>query len=616
MREQVVKKKTGIFYLIGVVVIIVGVVAFFMFASTQKNKLNFYNITDKVFASEVCEYNYQFIVKETSTDVSASTTSESYSPEQVGTETWGTKNTEDYDWSTKGYKVEIIGATKDVSPYYGSMSVKISTSYISDVFTDIVIKDGIYYINVKEMKSWLERCGDNSMEALSETLTPDYEYVEIKSSGEGAFVIGSIFAEDSEKATSGVTNVSLLVKRFSVIEQLVTTVLKNATTSDSLTDKEDAHLLNIDDSDLLRNTVKSSLGNAGNYYTSYVNAIEKRGLADATQVTQLQAEKDNFMSAVSVYWQKMNTSSDIFTDANLIGTARVYKNTKGSKVYEISSELKYKDGSKDITINIFCNKTLTKAESITITDPTNMQGYNADSAAAVYNVLGKTFYLLDIFGISLDNKLELSLDSLSVEMTKAYTEYINSETKSISGYTQVKDSDLADFLIKYSNIDVTSASELDKKNAECADTILSEINKITGSAVKIQVAEVETGLPKFNEVRVSNDRYNAYFNANVDESTDGLLVIDVLLLNSTSADLTVDLTKFYITDSTGNKISANNYTLLHDYDPKYTKTSFDKELVLGKGEFVRSKLYITLPKGYSAFHLFESDVDLGVVCNY
>jgi len=618
------KKSNKKWFILAAAILLIGVGVYIGVKYVTKDKSDFYKTADKVFATEVGEYNYQFTVKQSDTaktqepDVTVQVTddADAYASLTAVNEDWGTKDINSYDWSKKEYKVEISGLTKSVEPFYGSMSVKISTGYINAVFTDIIIKDGSYYINVKEMKSWLESCGDDSMVALSEMLPYGYDYIEVLSDSENGFVLSSAFAEDSEKSTSGVTDVSVLTKRFSVLEQIVTSVMRKAIGESVLSSEENFYSLKIDDSEMFRNAVKNSLGSVGNYYSTYVEALGKRSLATEAQVTQLNAEKDNFVDTLSGYWQEINVSATAFKEPTLAGSARSYQNSQGIKVYEVSADLTYKSDLITTNITMFCSKTLLPSEAITIKEPTAVLPYDAQTVADVYYVFGEVFYLFDITGFSLDNSLKFTLDSLSTEMKEAYVDYINSETNSYEGYLAIKASDLEGFIAKYSNMDVSVAGDLDKKKAECALTILSEINEITGNTVITEILVTETAQTKFSEVRVDGETYNAFIYANEAESEDGLLVLDVLFLNKLDTELTINLTKFYIIDADGNKIAANNYTLLHDYDSKYKKTSFDKEVVIGENEYIRTKIYITLPAGYSSMKLFDKDVELGIVCNY
>lgn len=545
------------------------------------------------------------------------------------TSEWGTKDgialTE---WKYPNYTLRISGECMGTNPYTAKINLVLATPNFSDAFTDIIAKDGTYYINVEQMKYWLSNSKDSYLVYLADTMPDGSKYVQI---GADDFRIASRYAEDGEKSLSGVTSMYDYKKQFLTLFSMVEGTLKGYCELGS--NSKDGYLMSAtgENGQNVANALKSILTKSGDFYDSYISSMSEGMTEDAK--TQKDREKDNFISAMQKAMTYMNLTTVDAMNFNLGGNALTLENGDGNKQYEANLNIEYTINNVDYLISITAQRIAKGGDaSEEILAPNSSVSDTLmtwDDILAVYNNMTDYFNFTDI---ELSKQLEPTPQNSVKIVLQNFVDLVNES----NCYEEILSiNNIMSFLQKYSNLEERNAeSENEKACIILTKDFLSTFdNMLIEGKKKIEVDDI-TGEEKDtnNEVIDENADVEQYPSVETDiegldvtlkvdekKSNSKLLVVDMEAKNNSGEDITLDETLFQVKTMLSSIYPANNRTLLGGYDAewyeKYEKR-IETNFKVKNGKTAESKLYFVISDDNGYMDIWYNDEKLGVVVQY
>ena len=247
------------------------------------------------------------------------------------------------DWQYPNYQITIEGCTMSLEPLKTDFTVSLATESYNSKFTEVVVIDGNYYIDVESMYNWYKNSGDSYLMSIGSSLPNGSKWLVID---EKDFRFPSSYAEEGEKELSEATSIKEMYQRFLVALLTSESTIKNAMGTTGMQTGADTVNLNLngDSAVTLLKTIKGVADKSGDFYSSVIASGKEKGLYTEDQYKQAIREKDNFIEAISPLNLILNTTDLSATGLKVSGSARKYTNSSGNTViegtlgYQFSSE--------------------------------------------------------------------------------------------------------------------------------------------------------------------------------------------------------------------------------------------------------------------------------------
>ena len=540
------------------------------------------------------------------------------------TSEWGTKDgialTE---WKYPKYIIKITGACTSVEPYTAKLNIVLATENFSDEFTDIVAVDNAYYINVEQIKHWLENSKDSYLVSIANEMPDGSKYVQINDSD---FVIPSRYAEDGEKGISGVKGLYNYKKRFLSLVSLVENTIKGYCELGSSSQDGYTMIANGENGKNIASAIKSIVTKSGDFYDSYINTLE---LTD-DEKKQKNREKDNFISAMSKAMLYMNLTTTDAMNFQMSGNALTLNNGDNNKQYEASLQLGYTLNDTDYSVSISAQRVGSQVDKITVPDASTSNSLM--SFEEITNIFNNVMDYFNFTDIELGKQLEPTPQNSVNNALQSFVDLVNEN----GCYSEVLSiHNVMNFLQKYSNIEERNATDENEKACivltnDFLNTFGNMITDARKQVLKDNVTGEETdknveqkddnqGVEQYPKCDTKVDGVDLSLKVNAKKSTSRLLVIDCKVVNNTDKDVTFDETSFQVKTLLGSIYPANNRTLLGGYDSewynKYEK-KISTELKVKAGGKKESTLYFVMSDDNGYMDIWYNDTNLGVVVQY
>lgn len=662
------KKQTWIVVAVIAVLILVGVAKSILGGGSSKD--NFFTVLNTILNSDGGQFSYTITVnsgkhtdkgienKSYSTDelnnLNAGTeeTTQTAEPTEVSSEPKDTTSsildstkdadsektlsakTEEWDkrdenslteWKYPNYTIKLTGGVTSVSPYTAKVNVVLATENFSDSFTDIIAVEDNYYINVEQMKYWLENSKDSYLVSLSGQMPDGSKYIHI---GKDDFKIPSRYAEDGEKDLSGVTGLYAYKKELLTMINMVCGTVQNYCTFES--NSKDGYLVSAQGEigANIANAIKSLVTNSGNTYDSYISQFE---LSDDAK-KQKDREKDNFISAMSKAMTYMNLTTADAMNFSLSGNALTMANGDNNQQYEANMNISYTLNDTDYAISISAQRVGATVDEIAA--PTESV---SDSLMTLSDILNITDDVTDYFNftdIELGKQLEPTPENSINTVLQNFVDLVN-ENNCYDNVLSVHN--VMSFLQKYSNIKERDAeNDNDKACIILTNDFLDKFGNMLVDARKQIVKDDVTGketdinneeenkednadVEQYPEVDTTIDGANVTFKVNEKKSNAKLLVVDMIIDNNTDKDVTFDTTAFQVKTLLSSVYPANNQTLLGGFDAtwydKYDEKVEPKKTVTA-GTSDDTTLYFVISDDNGYMDIWYNDSNLGVIVQY
>lgn len=529
------------------------------------------------------------------------------------------------EWKYPNYTIKLTGGATSVSPYTAKINVVLATESFSDSFTDIIAVEDNYYINVEQMKYWLENSKDSYLVSLSEQMPEGSKYIHI---GKDDFKIPSRYAEDGEKDLSGVTGLYSYKKELLTLINMICGTVQNYCSFDS--NSKDGYLVSAqgDSGADIANAIKSLVTNSGNTYDAYINQFE---LSDAAKKQKVR-EKDNFISAMSKAMTYMNLTTADAMNFSLNGNALTLVNGDNNQQYEANMSINYTLNDTDYAISITAQRVGATVDKIVA--PTESV---SDSLMTFSDILNITNNVTDYFNftdIELEKKLEPTPENSINTALQNFVDLVNENNcydKVLSVHNVMA------FLQKYSNIKERDAeNDNDKACIILTNDFLDKFDKLLVDARKQIVKDDVTGketdinnedetkdekedVEQYPEVDTTIDGADVTFKVNEKKSNAKLLVVDMIIDNNTDTDVTFDTTAFQVKTLLGSVYPANNQTLLGGFDATWYDKYDDKvdaKKTVSANSSDDTTLYFVISDDNGYMDIWYNDSNLGVLVQY
>lgn len=529
------------------------------------------------------------------------------------------------EWKYPNYTIKLTGGATSVSPYTAKINVVLATESFSDSFTDIIAVEDNYYINVEQMKYWLENSKDSYLVSLSEQMPEGSKYIHI---GKDDFKIPSRYAEDGEKDLSGVTGLYSYKKELLTLINMVCGTVQNYCSFDS--NSKDGYLVSAqgESGADIANAIKSLVTNSGNTYDAYINQFE---LSDDAKKQKVR-EKDNFISAMSKAMTYMNLTTADAMNFSLNGNALTLVNGDNNQQYEANMSINYTLNDTDYAISITAQRVGATVDEIVA--PTESV---SDSLMTFSDILNITDNVTDYFNftdIELEKKLEPTPENSINTALQNFVDLVN-ENNCYDKVLSVHN--VMEFLQKYSNIKERDAeNDNDKACIILTNDFLDKFDKLLVDARKQIVKDDITGketdinnedetkdekedVEQYPEVDTTIDGADVTFKVNEKKSNAKLLVVDMIIDNHTDTDVTFDTTLFQVKTLLGSVYPANNQTLLGGFDATWYDKYDDKvdvKKTVSANSSDDTTLYFVISDDNGYMDIWYNDSNLGVLVQY
>lgn len=558
-------------------------------------------------------------------------------------DTWSNDyDIKEFGWKYPNFKISFTGNTMSLDPLTTTVDVKITTPYhdsSTSQFTTLRVVEDDYYLNIEDMRNWLNNSKDYTFRQMCADLPTDVRWLHMT---KDEFVIPSPFAEDGEEEVSARKGLRQLYLRDCVAGSMIFGQLKK-TLSDSAFGKEKdtgANTLDISDSDGVAfvNGIRNLVNRSGDFYTSVVNTQKSNHLfatskakstdenADVTTdsqgvdtnedkaVKQALREKDNIVNALVALMEKLSV-----TDANTVNFTAKGKSNAYDQTIDCDCQASFVLDDVQYELIISAKKTGSKKD---ITKPDEKgfieikdykEGYNW------YDIAYEVLDYLDPFGIKFVNKLEKTPESVTNDLLDSFMAMVNQ--KGTCDYVLNK-YNLTQFLSEYMlYIEDKNSTDNEKANAKMTkdfldslsalsfldkfNKVMNEIKDVVGKEepeqpsnepttpdvpttpveevdYKAQVSPIAgTDYNNITSTNIGGNKAQFVFSVNQSETTSDMVVVDmaVTLTEITPAEFNkIKLTDFNIQTLLGSKYPANNEVLIRNYDNGFDFKKLQTEL--------------------------------------
>ena len=529
------------------------------------------------------------------------------------------------EWQYPNYTIKLTGGATSVDPYTAKINVVLATENFSDAFTDIIAVEDNYYINVEQIKYWLENSKDSYLVSLANEMPDGSKYVHI---GKDDFKIPSRYAEDGEKELSGVTGLYSYKKQLLTLINMVCSTVEDYCEFDS--NSKDGYLVSAkgENGANIANAIKSLVTNSGNTYDAYINQFE---LSDDAK-KQKAREKDNFISAMSKAMTYMNLTTVDAMNFAMSGNALTLTNGDNNQQYEANMNIKYTVNDTDYAVSISAQRVGTSIEDIKA--PTDSVSDSLMTLDDILNIANDVTDYFNFTDIELGKQLEPTPENSIKIVLQNFVDLVN-ENNCYDGVLSVHN--VMSFLQKYSNIQERDAeNDNDKACIILTNDFLDKFGNLLSDARKQIVKDGITGeetdinnddenkdenpdVEQYPEADAEIDGVNVTFKVNEKKSKAKLLVVDMIIDNNTDNDVTFDTTAFQVKTLLSSVYPSNNQTLLGGFDSswydKYSdKVEPNKEVKAGTTDDTTLYFVISDDDGY--MDIWYNDANLGVVVQY
>jgi hypothetical protein len=587
--------------IVGIVLIIAlaGFVAFKFFTKGS----SFTDDLNAIFDAQTGTFNYKFTV--TSSAVGDSSNNNDKTANDFGKRaeatSKGTKDTgktenawtSDSDlatnyWDSPNYIVEVKGQKKSADKY--SATIYLTTKDKSAELTDILVDKDNTYINAGKLMTYLNSTSDAYLHNLGKDLNLNTSaYIKCKSSD----LVFNVFGLSNDASATGITQKT---DRIALVRKMLTSTLSKYFKTDKK-GNTDGTVLNLGakDTDGILDSIRSLVQNSGNAYDSYISNAETLYSKDGYKVAK--ANKPLFVKSMNSMADYMSTHSNKDINLRVSGESDKYTSIDGADTQTVNLTSNYVLDGYNYTITGEFTHKAGKAKISDVKSAADFKDVNvlANFYTDFIMYLNPTNY---DFTPSVESK-DVFIDSL--------IKFADEESK---GKIKLNKVNAIWFIKRYSNIeDPNALSTRDKESYDIytkfKDTVHDTLVQGNDSAdTTNKYSQVSAALP---------NNLTAQYTVNTNETTSGMLVVDVTYTNTTGEDIVVDNSKYKLVSDSGSTVTANDSTLIQGYD-----ANFDMNLVpstVTVSDTLQTKLYFVRHIDEGAASITFEDANLGALVN-
>ena len=652
--EEEAKEKSGLNkkFLIPIIAVIVIVVMFG--AKTIMSKVgggddelkdttisskNFFNDFNSVFTNDLGHFKYQLEVKSgdkgslingvadtntsaeelsnlESADDSKSESDDSSGSEEKEDPKHKFTDWEDYasikieNWTHPTFTIIVEGQVNNVDPLEATFSVDINTAYNdkdTTRFTDVTVKEGVYYLSTASMKTWLLGSGDAYLMDLGHKFPDTAKYMKLS---EDDFKLYSRYASEDGKSASATKGIYTPYKRFVTALTTITGAFRDSLGNRGQEVKDTGVKLSLtgEDAQAFANGIQSIASQLDALRSSIISTGQNSGLYDEGQLKEVNNESATFNKALSVFVSKVASWNVPNMGFQVLGETRLYKDSENNDAMDVSFGTQFQTSDTDYAFQFTGSRTVKPNDIKDITETTS------DYDEEVYN------NILDIVNTVTDyfNPTSINLSAKSgYQANDGYSALMNLLIDAVNSEGSYDKTltlhNVKDFIKEYTNFEPSEDSTVnDTKNAEFVASYFDTLDLLTSGLAerKSSDGDDQVGV-KYPEAtgKVGNIEFTVSYNEK--ESTMNVSVFDLKITNKSKKKAKIDLTMFEIHNN-NSIFPANNKLVLTGVSSKKLKSSVK---VNGKKK-AKAKLYFSLGSNINKeLKCFYGENELGIVVN-
>ncbi len=613
---------------------------------------NYFSILDSILQTEQGQFTYTIDVRTKAVEQVAKTETSNADYNEVAnteggdipeelqqqpvmknqfTDSWGTADdVKVFSWQYPQYKIIIDGVCLNADPNAYEADIKISLATVghNDMITEILVKDGKYYVDFNSLGVWLRSSKDAYLMSLGADIPEGAKFVVISAED---FKIPSRYAEDYELDNSSVVGIHDNIRTLNALLAYLESNLKDCigkecySTSVSEGGGNTEHLtIGVNTGNKITERVKALALNSSSTYDGYVTVLKNNGLLTDAQYQQKINEKDNFLYAINPLQVYFNTKSIEMTNLQAIGSARQYKSGTNQDIAEADLHLQFQSDSKSYDVQISLSRKLGTLPTIE-TDTTNVVDIHQlvadESIDGRTYLLGKFNRLIDYLNptcIQLSKQMEMNPDRISESIKQSLVDIVNSMPEQTGVYLTTLTVDK--YIEIYKEL-IDKKDELtgtDKVNALIVEDFLKTVNDITGGVIIEVPVEAEVEQIVYPELVYEDSDMKIIANFNQDLSNKNVYVVSTTIMNKNDYPITLNLTNFSLRTLLSSTYSSNNLTTLRDNDNTWDETLTPQSIELEASSYADIDLYFVVAGDSGYMDMWYQPIDkepikLGVI---
>ena len=635
--EVKVKKKVPLIAVIGVAVVFILVMFLILGRSKSKESdgLNYYDTLTSLFTQEIGSFRYaidvrtgekgSMIVQNTSSGMGLSDLNktegiqddDSNEPEDSGNKfefsDWEeSKDVRVENWEYPNYKIIIDGCTTSTEPLNTTFTVSLATQYYNNKLTEVTCYNGNYYIDIESLRTWLVSSKDEYLIELGSALPQGSKYLMIP---EDEFFFTSRYAESGEEEYSKLSGMRNLYKRGVVTMLRFSDRLKSSlgTTGFNYTDDSVSLVITGDNGTKFVNALKNVILKYGDFYDIVMNSYKSNNILSDTQELQMKREKDNVLDAFSDMFTGFNAIPATDMQFNAEGYGRNYKNGQGADATEVTFACSFTTLDTDYAIQ-FTGVKEKNTKDIMLPNGSTMTMNKLIYPNLVHDTVFNLVKYLNISSIKLENRLEVTPDSIREEIVSDFITLVNNTG---CFEEEITEDNLEAYIQRWMLFEETDKSTSEELvNKKLVMDFIEVLNGITGGLIvekEVYVKEEVAQYPDCNfEVNgvVFNCRYDA------ENSSAGMLVLDIEVCNKTDEYVHIDPTDFSVKTLLNSTYPANNEIIIKNYDGLFDLKQLPNSTTLEPYRWITFKTYHVLSDDDGHMDLFYQDTKYGSIIEY
>lgn len=515
-------------------------------------------------------------------------------------------------WDYPVYQVRIEGCTMSIDPLLTDFTVTVATRNYNDKFTEVVVRDGIYYFDVESMYNWLINSADDYLISLAKEIPHGSKWLTVP---ESEFAIASRYAEEGdEQSLSECTDLVTMYRRGLVLFQTIWNSMGGYLGDRGLTTQNEVTYLNLagDDAAMLVDVAKNLCGRSGDFYNSLLSSGSS--LYSESQMKQAIRERDNFVTALSDLHTALQVCDASALGIKASGQVRSYTNGYGNSQIEGVLGIQFSTDTIDYVLK-FNGMRNGNQKDIVLPAGSQTTSYKERYLSAFYDVVD----YFNFTPIRTSVQLSLNPDTIKEHVLEQFIELVNNT--GTAGYRVVR-GNVEDFIAQYKDLDPQQAeNENDMINARLVKDLREALAETFGG-----VADTNTTNPTEPNEPVDEERYPAIsceiegatfsMHYNGTDSNRNMVVLDVEALNKSDEDIVLNCTDFNLKTLLGSMYPANNQTLIRGANSTFDMDLLEEEITIPAKGWYSFKLYFVLSDDRGHTNAFYNDQQLGVVIQY
>lgn len=509
-------------------------------------------------------------------------------------------------WEYPNYKVVLSGSVESIDPLTMAMDISIATDYVSEKLTDIIVKDGVTYVNVAQLREWLLNSKDTTLVTLGRSITDNVTYIEYDE--KNPLELKSYFAEEDEVDSTRESDLVNVYNKFLVAYQVITSKLNINKSCMPIKDGIAGLQVSGDNAVALLKSIKNMVQGVGDLHKGIASNQYKNGLLTEEGYNQKKKETDNIITAFQELDKQINTVD--LSECNLVvsGNARKYVSARQNNVMESNVAFQFDTEDKTYAVSLQMSKDDGKTK-VEVPNATSTEVAELQNKDTVIDTFMNIIEYLNITSIDMRKQLETTPESIKDDLYKVFMEYINEENKGKEGYVPLTWGTVGDFIEKYRVFEETEdSSTLDKENKKLVQELLGVVSNLE---VENREDEIVTTKESIKDVFVEEGTFTLYGKYDKGNSDSKLLKYNCYIMNTTDLPLTLDLIDFTVRTPDGNMYPANYEVTLKDYKSDFDMEQVVRNQIIYENRYEEVELYFAIPNGVETFDLYYKDTNLG-----